>query len=104
MISPEVRFYPSPHTTAHDYFMEAISQLEEELDTVGNKQAAKKIEDSLEKYNQAFDALTHGHNIPVVVRFLRDQARELGKQKTDPEYFRKKQHLRCLAADLSHAA
>lgn len=104
MISPEVKFYPSPDTTAHDYFMEAISQLEEELDTAGNKQTAKKIEDSLEKYNQAFDALTHGHNIPFVVEFLQNQVTELRNQAKGQEDYKNIQRLSCLADDLSHAA
>ena len=64
----------------------------------------EKLTEALAKYNQAFDALTHGHDIPFVVSFLRSQARKLGRQKTDPDYFKRSQHLRCLAADLNRAA
>ena len=64
----------------------------------------KKLEKNFRAFSQAFDALTHNHNIPFVVSFLRVQARELGKQKTDPDYFKRSQHLRCLAADLNRAA
>ena len=64
----------------------------------------EKLTEALAKDNQAFDALTHGHDIPFVVSFLRSQARKLGRQKTDPENITKNQHLRRIATGLSRAA
>ena len=60
----------------------------------------EKLTEALAKDNQAFDALIHDHDIPFVVSFLRAQARKLGRQKTDPDYFKRRQHLRCIATGL----
>lgn len=64
----------------------------------------EKLTEALAKYNQAFDTLTHGHNIPFVVGFLRDQVAELSIQVKDPKGYRNIQQLNCLADDLNHAA
>ena len=64
----------------------------------------EKLTEALAKYNQAFDALTHGHNIPFVVGFLRDQVTGLSTQVEDQEDYENIQRLSCLAADLSRTA
>ncbi|KKR47952.1 MAG: hypothetical protein UU32_C0040G0005 [Candidatus Woesebacteria bacterium GW2011_GWB1_41_10] len=104
MFSPEVRSHLPPYDAAYDYLLDAISQLEEELDIEGNIQAAKKIKDSLEEYNHMLDTLTHDNNIPLVASFLEDQAEELFATMTDPENTEKIQGLQHLAASLSRAA
>lgn len=64
----------------------------------------EKLTEALAKYDQAFDALTHDHDIPFVVSFLRSQARKLGRQTSDPENSKITQHLRRTATGLSRAA
>ena len=104
MFNPEVRPQLSHRIDAYAHFMDAIAQLEEELETESNMQAAERLEESLEQHNQAFDVLAHENNIPFVASFLRAQVTELSTQVNDQEDYKNIQRLSCLAADLSRAA
>ena len=104
MISPEVRFYPSPRTAALDFLMDAISQLEEEFDQTHDADTARTIGASLKEYNHAFDLIMRGNNLPVVASFLHDQVTELSTQVKDQKNYENIQRLSCLAADLSRTA
>ena len=84
--------------------MDAIAQLEEELETESNMQAEERLKESLAKYNQAFDVLTHDNNIPLVTRFLEDQAEALRVHAIGNKDAEKIQDLERLANNLSHAA
>ena len=64
----------------------------------------EKLTGALAKYNQAFDTLTHGHNIPFVVRFFEDQAEVLRVHAAGNENAEKIQELESLATSLSPAA
>ena len=64
----------------------------------------EKLTEAFAKYNQAFDALTHGHNIPFVVGFLQNQVTELRSQAKGQEDHENIQRLSCLADNLSRAA
>ena len=109
MATPE-RPNLDPYIEATKCFMDRIAEIEDEMDTIlnhGRKIDIRKfrdLEEDFQTFSNAFDALIHDHNIPFVVSFLRSQARKLGRQKTDPDYFKRSQHLRCLAADLNRAA
>ena len=64
----------------------------------------EKLTEALAKYNQAFDALTHGHNIPFVVGFFEDQAEVLRVHAAGDKNAEKIQELEYLATSLSPAA
>ena len=99
-----------PYMRANDYFLTSAAQIYDEIDTILN-QGRKidigkltKLEEDFQALSQAFDALTHGHNIPFVVSFQRDQVTELSTRVKDQEDYENIQRLNCLAAELSKAA
>lgn len=104
MFNPEVGPHLSHRIDAYAHFMDAIAQLEEELETVSDKQTAERLGESLAKYDQAFNVLTHSNNVPLVARFFEDQAEDLRTHAIGDEDAEKIQDLERLAADLSRAA
>jgi len=104
MSNPEVRPPLAHRIAAYAHFMETIAELEEELETVSDTQAAERLEKTLANYKQTFDVLTHDNNVPLVARFLEDQAEELRKHTAGDKDAEKIQDLERLANGLSRAA
>lgn len=109
MTTPE-RSNLVPLIDANIYFMDRIAEIEDEMDAILNhgRQIDVRIFRDLEKdfqsFSNAFDALTHGHNIPFVVGFLQNQVTELRSQAKGQEDYENIQRLSYLADDLSRAA
>lgn len=109
MTTPE-RSNLVPLIDATKYFMDCIAQIEDEMDTILNQgrkidiRKLRKLEEDFQAFSQAFDALTHDHNIPFVVEFLQDQVTELSRQAENDEDYKNIQHLSCLAANLASPA
>ena len=104
MFNPEVRPQLLHRIDAYAHFMDTIAQLEEELETVSDTQVAERLKESLAKYNQAFDVLTHENNIPFVASFLQKQAEELRTHTAGDKNTEKIQDLERLATGLSRTA